>query len=84
MFLKTNTYELTDDSKLSVTIHHNRAIISILVWDTEAHEWLSAFKTAYEWENASELLELAIDLAEKHAPNLLDNLQELFSHTDFS
>ena len=83
MLLKRNRYKLTNDAELYVDVYHNHARVSLWVWDTEACEWFSTFKTAYGWENASELLELAIDLAEKHAPNLVDNLQELFSHTDF-
>lgn len=84
MLLKQNRYKLNDDAELSVAIHHNRAIVSFMVWDTEACEWFSTFKTAYGWENASELLEIAIDLAEKHAPNLVAELEELFSHADFA
>lgn len=83
MLIENRKYTLTDNAELNIVIHHNRAKVSFMVWDTDAHEWFTVFKTAYAWEDASELLHLAIDLAEKYAPEVVGALQELFAHPDF-
>lgn len=83
MLLKRYEYTLDNGDSLFVEVYHNRAGVCLAVWDNHEEEWYSVSRWVYLWEQPSELLQTALDLAEEHAPDVIPALQVLFSHPDF-
>lgn len=66
MFIKSHKFNLNDDADLTINVYHNRARISLMLWDSEKEDWFTVDKTVHGWEDCSELLTIAMDLAENY------------------
>lgn len=69
MFIKSHKFNLNDAADLTIDIHHNRAHISLMLWDSEKEDWFTVDKTVHGWEDFSELVSIAMDLAENYVAN---------------
>lgn len=66
MFTKSHKFNLNDDADLTIDVYHNRAHIALMLWDSSQEDWFTVDKTVYGWDDFSELLSIAMDLAENY------------------